>query len=249
MDKALDLLIKLLDNYSLATLCLGTFLVALSGMDKWPLGSITVPVSNQSRLVLLIIGLILTVVSILSLFFKEPFAKFLGITSDKGKLKDLEKLIQDIKALVESRNDETSLKVLDILNGVKRDFDEFAKETQESRLAVKWLRSKNQSLLQTIKSPGSSSQSLEEFRFEIQKYLDLLMESLQKGKCIAPRFRNINFHIEKPFPYVKALKELKKVIETEFNSNQDELNEAGLKTLNNYLDELVEVILKESSRS
>jgi|688.fasta_scaffold45591_2 hypothetical protein len=208
LSKLADLLSKLLDNYPLATLFLGTLLVALSGMDKWPLGSITVPVSNESRLFLLIIGLILTVVSILSLFFKDQLANLV------------------------------------ITNRVIKAKNKLKEQTQESNLAAKWLLSQQQSLLQTIKNSEFSSKSLEEFRSEIKKYLDLLIESLNNDLFITPKRRDINFHIKEPLPYVNALNRLKKEIKDQYK-----LNGTELKTLNTYIDQLVEDIKKESSSS
>jgi Zn-dependent protease with chaperone function len=208
LSKLADLLSKLLDNYPLATLFLGTLLVALSGMDKWPLGSITVPVSNESRLFLLIIGLILTVVSILSLFFKDQLANLV------------------------------------ITNRVIKAKNKLKEQTQESNLAAKWLLSQQQSLLQSIKNSEFSSKSLEEFRSEIKKYLDLLIESLNNDLFITPKRRDINFHIKEPLPYVNALNRLKKEIKDQYK-----LNGTELKTLNTYIDQLVEDIKKESSSS
>jgi hypothetical protein len=177
-------------------------------MDKWPLGSITVPVSNESRLFLLIIGLILTVVSILSLFFKDQLANLV------------------------------------ITNRVIKAKNKLKEQTQESNLAAKWLLSQQQSLLQTIKNSEFSSKSLEEFRSEIKKYLDLLIESLNNDLFITPKRRDINFHIKEPLPYVNALNRLKKEIKDQYK-----LNGTELKTLNTYIDQLVEDIKKESSSS
>ncbi|NJL37014.1 MAG: hypothetical protein HC899_09745 [Leptolyngbyaceae cyanobacterium SM1_4_3] len=259
MDKIPELLSKLLENYPLATLFLGVFLVAFSGIEKLPLGSTTVNISSQVKLVLLIIGLILTIVSILSLF-KEQLPNSLKMTDgrddytiqeelekQKAVVTELEELVREIKAFVESRNDETSLAVLDILNGVKDQAREYAKAARESRLAAKWLRSKQQSLLLSIKHSDFNSKHLEEFRSEIQKYLELVIESLEKSKYIAPRARKISFHIGNPFPYVKALQVLKKQIEREFSNNQDELKETELARLNDCIDNLAEVIRRESS--
>ncbi len=260
MDKIPDLLLKLLENSPLATLFLGIFLVAFSGIEKLPLGNSTVDVSPQIKLVLLVIGLILTTVSVLSLF-KDKLPSFLRIPSSKDNLKaqeesqkqkavaaKLEELIQEIKAFVESRNDETSLAVLDILNGVKDQAREFEKAVRDSRLAAKWLRAKQQSFLQTIKPSDSNSKNLEEFRSEIQEYLKLVIESLEKAKYIAPRARDIKFHLGNPFPYIQALQGVKAQIEKEFKSNQDGLKETEFERLNDCINNLAEVIRRESSR-
>lgn len=260
MDKIPDLLSKLLENYPLATLVLGILLVAVAGIEKLPLGNTTVDVSSQIKLVLLAIGLILTIFSILSLF-KDQLPNFLKITGGRGNLKiqkefekeqiavaKLEEVIQEIKVFVKSRNDETSLAVLDILNGVKDQAREFEKAIRESRLAAKWLRSRQQSLLQSVKLLTSNSKSLEEFRSEVQRYLELVIESLEKGKYIAPRARDINFHIDNPFPYIQALQVLKTRIGKEFSNNQDGLKKIELERLNACIDKLTEVIRRESSR-
>ena len=74
------------------------------------------------------------------------------------------------------------------------------------------------------------------------------MESLEKAKYIAPRARNINFHIDNPFPYMQALQVLKVQIKKEFDSNEDALKRTELERLNACIDNLAEVIRRESSR-
>lgn len=260
MDKIPELLSKLLENSSLTTLFLGVFLIIFSGVEKIPIGSTTLTVSPQVKTILLVLGLILTFVSTLSLFKDKVFKTLRGKRSENSiktrkeleekqdSITKLEGLVQEIRTFVESRNDEVSLAVIDILNGVRDQAREFEKAARESRLAAQWLSSKKQAILQSVKFSDLNSRTLEEFRAEVQRYIELIIESLEKAKYIAPRARNITFHVGNPFPYVQAIQSLKSQIELESDRQLDGLKETELERLNGCIDSLIEVIRRESSR-
>lgn len=259
MEKISELLSKLLDNSSLTALFIGVFLIIFSGVEKIPIGNSTLDISPQVKLILLAIGVVLTIVSTLSLF-KGRLFEIPKKRSDSGiearreldekqdSITKLEELLQEIRAFVESRNDEVSLAVIDILNGVRDQAREFEKEAREYRLAAQWLSSKKQIILQSIKFSDLNSRTLEEFRSEIQKYIELIIESLEKAKHIAPRTREIMFHIGNPFPYIKAIQSLKSQIRHEFDIRANGLEETEIERLNDCIDKLIEVIRRESSR-
>jgi regulator of PEP synthase PpsR (kinase-PPPase family) len=260
MDKIPELLSKLLENSSLTTLFLGIFLIIFSGVENIPVGSAFLIVSSQVKTILLALGIILTSVSTLSLFKDKIFKPSKGKRSENNiknqkeleekqdSIVKLEVLVQEIRTFVESRNDEVSLAVIDILNGVRDQAREFEKAARESRLAAQWLSSKKQTILQSAKFSDLNSQTLEKFRAEIQRYIELVIESLEKAKYIAPRARDITFHVGNPFPYVQAIESLKSQIEFESNRHPDGLKETELERLNGCIDNLIEVVRRESSR-
>jgi len=259
MDKISELLSKLLDNSSLTILFVGVLLVIFSGVEKIPLGNTTLSISQPVKPILLVIGISLVLISTLFLFkdklFKTPKKSVDShvkarqeLNAKQDSITKLEGLIQEIKAFVESRNDEVSLAVIDILNGVRDQAREFEKEARESRLAAQWLSSKKQTVLQSIKFSDLNSRTLEEFRGEIQRYIELIIESLEKVKYIAPRAREIAFHIGNPFPYTQAIQSLKSQINRELDVHPDGLEPKEIERLNNYIDRLIEVIRRESSR-
>jgi hypothetical protein len=259
MDKIFELLSKLLDNSSLTTLFIGVFLIIFSGVERIPIGNVTLEISSQAKLILLLTGIFLTLVSTLSLFkdkiFKMPKKSGSIDINDRQELDDkqdailkLEELVKEIRAFVESRSDEVSLAVIDILNGVRDQAREFEREARDSRLAAKWLSSRKQKLLQSIKFSDLNSKTLEDFRAEVQKYIELIIESLENAKYIAPRAREIVFHITNPFPYVQAIQSLKSQIAHELNIHPDGLEATEIEKLNNCIDKLIEVIRRESSR-
>ena len=67
MDKISELLSKLLDNSSLTILFIGVLLLIFSGAEKIPLGNTTLSISQPVKLILLGIGIVLVLISILSL--------------------------------------------------------------------------------------------------------------------------------------------------------------------------------------
>jgi len=259
MDKIPELLSKLLENSSLTTLFIGVFLTIFSGVEKIPVGNTTLDISPQVKLILLVIGVALTLVSTFSLF-KDKLLKTPTKNEDsdiraqqelnnkQDSIIKLEGLIQEISSFVESRNDEVSREIVDILNGVKNQAYEFEKEYRESKLAAQWLSNKNQKILQTIKFSDLNARTLEEFRAEIKRYVELIIESLERGTYIAPRMRGIAFHIGNPFPYVQAIQSLKSQIKHEFDIHPDGLEEPEFERLNKHIDRIIEVIRRESSR-
>lgn len=258
MDKIPELLLKLLENSSLATLFFGVFLIILGGAEKLPLGNTTLTISSQVKVILLIVGIALTLISTLTLFKNKLFRINKGgnrevslkiqqkLESQQNTIAKLEEIIKDIREFVESRNDDVSLSLLDILNGVKDQAREFEKAGRESRLASQWLSNHYVSILQSIKFSDLNDQGLDEFRNEIRKYVELLVESLNQAKYIAPGARNISFHVGNPFPYMKALQSFKAQVKQEIDQHQN-LRETELGRLNDCIDKLIDDIRYESS--
>ncbi|MCY7286065.1 MAG: hypothetical protein LH679_22105 [Cyanobacteria bacterium CAN_BIN43] len=260
MGEISGLLTKLLENAPLTTLFIGVFLTIFSGVEKIPIGNTTLNVSPQVKLILLIIGIALTLVSTLSLF-KDNFFNTIEKHGDSGRkaqqelaakqasIDKLNILVQEIRAFVELQKDEVSLEVVDILNGAKNKAREYQKEVMASRLTAKWLSSKKKALVQSMKFSDLNSKTLDEFQHEIERYVELIIESLVDGTDITPGYRKIVFHIGYPFPYVEAIRSLKSQISNkgEFNIYASGLEELGIERLNNCIDNLVKDILSESS--
>jgi hypothetical protein len=259
MDKIPELLLKLLENSSLTTLFTGIFLIIISGIEKVPLGDATLSIYPQVKVALFITGIALTLISSLSLFkgklFTTPRSRGDSATKTRQELNEkqnsitrLEGLIQEIRTLVESRNDGVSLAVIEILNGVRDQTREFERAAGESRLAAQWLSNKKQKILQSIKFSDLNSKTLEEFRTEVKRYIELVIESLENAKYIAPRAREIAFHIGNPFPYIEAMRALKAQVKHEFDLYSNGLEESEFQRLNEHIDKLIEVIRRENSR-
>lgn len=258
MDKISELLLKLLENSSLSTLFFSVFLIILSGADKLPLGNTTLTISSQVKVILLVVGITLMLISSLTLFKDKIFRKTKGenreislkiqqeLESQKRTIAKLEEIIKEIREFVGPRNDDVSLSLLDILNGVKDQAREFEKAGRESRLASQWLANHYLSILQSTKFPDLNAQDLDEFRDEIRKYIELLVESLNKAKYITPEARDISFHVGNPFPYIKALQSFKTQIKQEVDQHQS-LRETEFERLNSCIDKLIDDIRYESS--
>ncbi|MBW4691510.1 MAG: hypothetical protein KME27_07045 [Lyngbya sp. HA4199-MV5] len=258
MDKIPELLLKLLENSPLAILLFGVFLIVLGGAEKLPLGSSTLTISSQVKVILLVVGIALTLISTLTLFKDKIFRLPKGaskevslktqqkIETQKNTITKLEEIIKEIKEFIESRNDDVSLSLLDILNGVKDQAREFEKAGRESRLAAQWLVNHHQSILQSVKFSEINGKASDSFRAEIKRYVELMVESLEEAKYITPGARDIAFHIGNPFPYTQAMQALKAQIKQEVDNHQG-LRETELERLNNCLDRLIEDIRYESS--
>lgn len=262
MDKIPELLLKLLENSPLVTLFFGVFLIILGGAEKLPFGSTTLIISSQVKVILLVVGIVLTLISALTLFKDKIF----GITkerngefslenqqkleSQQNEIEELKEIIKDIKEFVKSRSDDVSPALLNILNGVedrvKDQTREFEKASRESRLASQWLLKHYVSILKSIRFSETNNKSLGEFCDEITKYVEILIESLNKAKYITPGARNISFHIGYSLPYVKALQSFKAQIKHEVDQHQS-LSETELKIFNDCIDQLIDDIRYESS--
>ncbi|MEO1067510.1 MAG: hypothetical protein AAFW95_00055, partial [Cyanobacteria bacterium J06638_6] len=257
MDKISDLLLKLLEIPALVLLFCGVFLIIIGGSEKIPISNDELILSEVTKLILLALGLILTLSSFF-LLLKDKFRpkssqesrleshEIQKFKAEENKIEGLENIIKEVKIVVESRSDETSLLILDILNGVKDQAREFERAAQESRLAAKWLTSEQEHILHSLDLSGGNNKSASEFKAEIREYLNLVIESLERFKYIAPSARNIGFHLHNPFPYMQAMKNLSMEIQQEFHDH-GVLKESELKRLIGCIDQLREVIRKESS--
>lgn len=259
MDKIPELLLKLLENSPLVTLFFGVFLIILGGAEKLPFGNTTLIISSQVKVILLVVGIALTLISALTLFKDKIF----GITkerngefsledqqkleSQQNEIEELKEIIKDIKEFVKSRSDDVSPALLNILNGVKDQASEFEKASRESRLASQWLSNHYVLILKSIKFSETNNKNLGEFRDEIRKYVELLVENLNKAQYLLPGARNISFHVGYPFPYIKALQSFKAQIKHEIDQHQS-LSEMELKRLNDCIDRLIDDIRYESPR-
>jgi hypothetical protein len=258
MDKIPELLLKLLENSSLATLLLGVFLIVLGGAERLPLGNTNLTISSQVKVILLIAGIALTLISALTLFkdkiFKVPkrgnrelsLKTQQKLESQQVMIIKLEEIIKEIREFIESRNDDVSLSLLGILDGVRDQAREFEKAGRESRIASQWLSNNQKSILQSVSFSESNTKTSDDFRAEIRAYVKLVIESLESSRYIAPGARNINFHIGNPFPYTQAMQSLKTQIKQEVDNHQG-LKETELGRLNNCIDKLIEDIRYESS--
>lgn len=255
MDKIPELFLKLLENSSLTTLFFGGFLMILGGAEKIPLGNTSLTISSQAKLILLVVGLGLTVISALTLLkiIRVPRRSTevnlriqQQLEGQRSTIAKLEEIIKEIREFVESRTDDVSLSLLEILDGVKDQAREFEKAARESRIASQWLTNHYQSILQLVKISDLNNQTPDKFRAEIQRYVELLVESLDNSKYIAPSARNITSHIGNPFPYMQVLQSLKIQIKQEVDRHQS-LREEELRRLNDCIDKLIDDIRYESS--
>ena len=253
MEKLPELLLKVLENPFVAALFSGVVLIIISGADRLPFVS---ALSPTVKAILLFIGISLLVLSpcipLLNKFFsfKESENKKMRqgyidkIEQRKNQILDLRKTIRKIEDLVKSRDDEVSRSIQDILNGIESEARKFRQAIAESSLAAKWLHSKRKILIKSTESTNSSNPST--FCSEIEKYFELIVSSFDRGTYIKPEKRNITFHLQQPFPYIRALQAIKSQIDKEL-SEQNELSESEIKRLHSCIDNLIENIRKESS--
>jgi uncharacterized FlaG/YvyC family protein len=257
MDTIPEVLLKLLENSSLVTLIFGVLLIVLGGAENLPLGNTTLTISSTVKVILLIVGVALTLISILALFkgtvFRAPKRESKELIATKQKnleqeeqIKKLNNIIEEIKEFIGSRNDEISLSLIDILKGVESETRKFEKAGRGFRLAAQWLLNNQELLLQSTQFSDLNGKNLDSFRSEIQRYIELLVEGLEKFKYITPKARDITFHIGNPFPYIHAMQSVKARIKQEIDKHQD-LEETELERLNRSIDNLIKAIRGESS--
>ncbi|WP_144052412.1 hypothetical protein [Anabaena sp. PCC 7108] len=248
-----EFLIKLFENYQFITLGLGSFLLVLGATEKLVLRNNSWIISSQFKLILVVVGIVLMVISVLAMFKDKLFAPQNKIQKElENTTAELEKIRNKIKYLVESSNNSngyvSSSELTNILEGMENDIHEFQLRFHNSQKAAKWLKTKQESLLQAVKFSDLNSDinniSLDDFRAEIKKYIGLLIESLETSKNITPRRRKITYHINKPLPYIEVMEFLQIQIKQEVDKHPD-LTKEEFRELNNCIDALIRDIQRE----
>ncbi|PZO12587.1 MAG: hypothetical protein DCF25_17355 [Leptolyngbya foveolarum] len=192
---------------------------------------------------------------------KDKFVKFSGIKneefetekkkeieSQRTEVSKLSKIIIKIEDLIEDKNDDVSQSIREILNGIEDTAKEFKRASEESSIAAKWLLGHKQSILRAVKHSTISADTSDTFYSEVEKYFELIVESFHRCTYIKPKKRNITFHLQQPFSYIKAIRAIKLQIDQELVKNA-ELNESEIARLHDCVDRLIENIRSESSSS
>lgn len=258
-----SIFLKLLDNSSLTTLVFGVIILFLGGADKIPVGEEFIRIHDYGRILLQCVGLVITALSLVSLFRgklsrkKDPNTEKRILKAENElsvvsiKLSELDEIIQDIKLIVETRDDDVSRIVLDVINGIKDHTREFGKELRDGRLAAQWLKTRKSDLVSSLELKHSRSSSLNTSSIsdeELLNYIDIMIENLNSGKFILPSKRERRSHIGNHEPYIKVIKSLKEAISERISSDPESLSKSSQERLFIHIDRMIDDILYENSK-
>lgn len=253
MDKLPELILKLLENSSLTTLFSGVLLLVISGAGKLPFFSTISPTVQK---ILLVVGIILIAISPFSLL-EARFSRFISkednvskneekqeVERYKQEVLELQDMVDKIKCLVKSRDDNISQSIRDILNGIEDNVREFEIAREESLIAAKWLVDTKQQIFEGARASIMKNDASDTFYSEVEQYFGLIVSSLENFVYIEPERQNVKFHINKPFPYIRAIRDIKVQIDRELNEHQ-ELSESETHRLHHCIDKLIENIRRD----
>lgn len=245
---------KIFAKPSLAALFIGFLLLVVSASDKLAISNFSLTITSSFKYPLFGVALFTTLLSLIMLIIEERSLPRKNISTnnileqthqpqqDRDKTANLERVIYQIQNLVEGKDDIISQQIHQLIKGIIESYNQYATDSERLKFAAKWIKSKRDKWLKTIKkSDYTGISDLNKFNKEISRYIDLLTNNLEEQLYASP-WKSGFSQPDNPFPYIRALESIREQMEEELKNNPAELDDITATLLKKYVDRLIQDI-------